>query len=114
MADEEAFKDALNGLLLVVEEAGGGFELEAEIFVGVASVVVEEERVGADGEGYGELLEDVKGRRGVVGFIAPDLGADIRHISRCSATQTSAPLRSRRTSPSPSCTPSLTPAAARA
>jgi hypothetical protein len=47
VGDEEAFEDALDGLLFVVGQAGDRFELEPEVVVGVAFVVVERERVGA-------------------------------------------------------------------
>jgi hypothetical protein len=55
-------------------EVGGGFELEAEFFVGLAFVVVEDEGVGGDGEGEGEVAEHVEGGRGGAGFVAADLG----------------------------------------
>lgn len=62
VGDEEAFEDAFDGVFFVVVEAGDGFELEAQVVVGAAFVVVKEKRVGADGEGFGESLEHVEGR----------------------------------------------------
>lgn len=83
VGDEESFEDAFDGLLFVVVEAGDGFELEAQVIVWSAFVVVEEERVGADGEGFGESFEDVEGRRRAGAFIAADLGdVDVGQLSK--------------------------------
>jgi len=49
VGEEESLEDSFDDLFLVVGEAGGGFELEAEVVVGSAFVFVEEELVAADG-----------------------------------------------------------------
>jgi hypothetical protein len=48
VGEEESLEDSFDDLFLVLGEAGGGFELEAEVVVGSAFVFVEEELVGAD------------------------------------------------------------------
>lgn len=50
VAEEEAFEEGFEGVVLVVVEGAGGFEGVAEVVVGAAFVVVEEERVCAGGE----------------------------------------------------------------
>lgn len=55
MAEDDGFEECLHQLLAFGVELCGGFELEAEFFVGLAFVVVEDEGVGGDGEGEGEV-----------------------------------------------------------
>ena len=49
VGEEESLEDSFDDLFFVGGEAGGGFELEAEVVVGSAFVFVEEELVAADG-----------------------------------------------------------------
>jgi hypothetical protein len=61
VAEEDALDDGLEDVLLVVGEAGGGLELEAQVVVGAALVRIEDERICADGQRDRELAQDVEG-----------------------------------------------------
>jgi hypothetical protein len=43
LAEDDGFEEGFDELLPLGVEVGGGFELEAELFVGLAFVVVEDE-----------------------------------------------------------------------
>jgi hypothetical protein len=60
--------------LFLGAEAAGGFEVKLEGFVGASLVLVEDERICADGEGEGEAAEYVEGGLAVAGFVAAELG----------------------------------------
>jgi hypothetical protein len=49
VGEEESLEDSFDDLFFVGGEAGGCFELEAEVVVGSSFVFVEEELVAADG-----------------------------------------------------------------
>lgn len=74
MFEEEGFDDVADGGSFVGVELAGGFEGEAEVGVGAAFVVVEDQQVGGDVEGGGEAADDVEGGLGFAGFVAADLG----------------------------------------
>ena len=73
MFEDEGVEEGLGGFLFVFGEGGDGLDLEPELFIGAALVVREDEGVGADPEGAGELAETQEGRLGGAGLVAVDL-----------------------------------------
>ena len=55
MLEDKGVEEGLGGLLLVLVEDGEGLELEPELLVGAALVLLEGQRVGGDPAGAGEL-----------------------------------------------------------
>lgn len=71
--DDEGIEQGLGGFLLVFGETGEGLELEPELFIGPALVLLEDEGVGGDPEGAGKLADAVQGGLGGAGLVAVDL-----------------------------------------
>ena len=74
VAEEDAFEDGSDVGFVFGVEVVGGFEGEAEVVVGSAFVLVEDEVVCGDVEGGGESADDVEGGLCGAGFVASDLG----------------------------------------
>lgn len=68
------FDDGLERALLLLAQAGAGLELQAQVVVGAALVLVEEELVGAGGESEGKAAKDVEGGGRRSSFVAAHLG----------------------------------------
>jgi len=62
--EDEGIEESLGGLFLVLVEGGEGLELEPQLLVGAALVLLEDERVGRDPEGAGELADALEGGLG--------------------------------------------------
>jgi hypothetical protein len=59
--EDQGVEEGLGGLLFVLVEGGEGLELEPELLVGAALVLLEDEGVGGDPEAAGELAAAVVG-----------------------------------------------------
>jgi hypothetical protein len=55
--EDEGVEEGLGGFLFVFVEGGEGLELEPELHVAAALVLLEDQRVGGDPEGAGELAD---------------------------------------------------------
>lgn len=73
MPKDHAIQEGADDGFFVVGEAGDGLELEAEVLVGAAGVLTEEEQIRADLESDGEAADDVEGRLGGARFVAAQL-----------------------------------------
>lgn len=74
VAQEDGFDEGADGVFLVVVEAVEGFEVQGEVLVGAAVVLVEQERVCAGVQRECEVAQDVEGGLAGAGFVASDLG----------------------------------------
>lgn len=73
MFEDEGVGERLGGLLFVLVEGGEGLELEPELLVGAALVLLEDQAVGTHAEGAGELVDAAEGGLGSAGLVAVDL-----------------------------------------
>ncbi len=71
--EDEGVEEGLGGAAFFGIELSEGFELEAELRVGVALSGLEDQGVGRDPEGLGQLPNPLQGGLGMPGFIAVDL-----------------------------------------
>lgn len=75
MAGQEALEHDPDGLTLVGIEVDGGLESQPQrLVLGKAIALAEDQRVGADGQGDGQLAEDSDGRLVGAGLVALELG----------------------------------------
>ena len=72
MFEDEGIEEGADGLLLVLVELGEGLELEPELLIGAAFVLLEDQRVGGDPEGPGEVADAVEGGPGGADLVAVD------------------------------------------
>jgi len=75
VGEDEGIEEGLGGFLLVLGEGGDGLELEPELVIGAALVLLEVEGIDADPEGAGELAETQEGGLGGAGLMAVGLDA---------------------------------------
>lgn len=71
--EDEGVKEGLGGFLFVLVEGGEGLELEPELFVGAALVLLEHETVRGNPERAGEIADAVQGGLSAAGLVAVDL-----------------------------------------
>jgi hypothetical protein len=71
--EDEGVEEGLGGLLFVLVEGGEGLELELELLIEAALVLLEHQTVSGDPEGAGERAEPRKGGLGGAGLVAVDL-----------------------------------------
>lgn len=65
VGEDEGVEEGLGGAALLGIELGEGFELEPELRIGIALGGVEDQGVGGDPEGLGELANALQGGLGV-------------------------------------------------
>jgi len=71
--EDQALEQGLGGPLLLGAESGDGLELQSEIVVGPSLVVPEDQVVGGDAQGHGQVADGVQRWLGFPGFVAAQL-----------------------------------------